>query len=360
LANDAISIIVPAYHERDNITSLVTQLHQALASRDYELIIVDDDSGDGSVELVRELSAKYPVRIMVRRGRRGLATAVADGLAEARGSIIGVMDADLQHPPEVMTKLVTEITGGADMAIASRYVAGGGCPEWGPVRRLISRGAIFLSHLLLPSTRRIADPVSGCFAFRQETTEGITLRPIGYKILLEVLVRGRARSIVEVPYLFQTRGAGESKLNVRQQTDYLKHLWRLMRAGGELKRFTKFCLVGLSGVGVNMGLLWLLTEFGGLDYRLASPISIEMAIISNFTLNDYFTFPDRRTRGEKSFLMRLAKFNLVSLAGLGINLAVLWLLTETLGIYYLLSNLCGIALATVWNYLVNSLWTWRW
>jgi dolichol-phosphate mannosyltransferase len=132
-----------------------------------------------------------------------------------------------------------------------------------------------------------------------------------------------------------------------------------MKRKGELLRFVKFCLVGASGVLVNIGLLWLLTEFAGLFYLLSAAISIETSIVSNFTLNDFFTFTDRRSAGAKSFLYRLVKFNLVSLAGLGINMGILWLLTDILGVYYLLSNLCGIAAATFWNYLVNSWWTWK-
>mgnify|MGYP000731125056 CR=1 FL=1 len=132
-----------------------------------------------------------------------------------------------------------------------------------------------------------------------------------------------------------------------------------MRRKGELLRFVKFCLVGASGVLVNMGLLWLLTEFVGLFYLLSAAISIETSIITNFILNDRFTFPDRRSAGAKHFLKRLVKFNLISLAGLGINLGVLWLLTAVFGVYYLLSNLCGIAVATLWNYLANIGWTWR-
>jgi dolichol-phosphate mannosyltransferase len=132
-----------------------------------------------------------------------------------------------------------------------------------------------------------------------------------------------------------------------------------MRRTGELARFLKYCLVGASGVLVNMGLLWLLTEVGGLFYLASAAISIETSIITNFTLNDRFTFPDRRARGLAPFLRRLGKFNLVSLAGLAVNMAVLWTLTSMLGIHYLISNLVGIAAATMWNYAVNFLWTWK-
>lgn len=358
MANNFISIVIPTYHEKENISPLLTEIHRAFTSQNYEIIIVDDNSRDGTAEIVAELANQYPVRIIVRRRERGLATAVMAGIAAARGDIIGVMDADLQHPPEIMSRLTAEIERGAAIAIASRYVTGGSCQGWGLMRRVISKAAIFLAHLTLPATRGVNDPVSGFFAFRGKILKGITLNPSGYKILLEILVRSEAAPVSEVPFHFRLRHAGESKLDAGQQKAYLRHLLRLMRDKGEFRRIIRFGLVGLSGVGVNMGLLWLLTEFGNLDYRLASIISIETAIISNFTLNDFFTFPDRR-RSRHSFAGRLGRFNLISLVGLGINWLVLWLFTESLGLYYLLSNLVGIALATVWNYFGNSWWTWR-
>jgi dolichol-phosphate mannosyltransferase len=357
--SEAISIIIPTYNERDNIIPLVERIAHALSNYDYEIVFVDDSSGDGTAELAMALSPKYPVKVMVRRNKRGLASAVVDGIGHASGQIIGVMDADLQHPPEVIPDLLRDIRGGVDIAIASRYVKGGGCQGWGLTRRIISKAAIVLAHLLLPSTRPVRDPMSGFFMFNRQVVAHARLKPTGFKILLEILMEGEFHNIAEVPYTFRIRSGGESKLNARQQVDYLKHVYSLMRRKGELWRFLKFCAVGLSGVLVNIGLLWLLTEFAGLFYLLSAAISIESSIISNFVLNDYFTFRDRRSPQAKSFLSRLLKFNLVSLAGLGINMAVLWLLTEVFGIYYLLSNLCGIAVATLWNYLVNTWWTWK-
>jgi len=355
----AISIIIPTYNERDNIIPLVERIDQALSNYDYEIVFVDDSSRDGTAELAVALSPKYPVKVMVRQNKRGLASAVVDGLKQATGQIVGVMDADLQHPPEVIPDLLRAIKGGADIAVASRYIKGGGCQGWGLARRIISKGAIILAHLLLPSTRRVRDPMSGFFMFNRQVLAHADLRPTGFKILLEILMEGEFRNMAEVPYTFSVRSGGESKLNARQQVDYLKHIYSLMKRKGELTRFLKFCAVGLSGVLVNMGLLWLLTEIAGLFYLLSAAISIETSIISNFVLNDYFTFRDRRSPQVKSFLSRLLKFNLVSLAGLGLNMGVLWLLTEVFGIYYLLSNLCGIAVATLWNYLVNTWWTWK-
>ena len=355
----AISIIIPTFNERDNIVPLVERIDHALSNHDYEIVFVDDNSTDGTAELVRSLSSEYPVEVMVRQNKRGLASAVVDGIGCASGQFVGVMDADLQHPPEVILDLLREMRGGADIAIASRYVKGGGCQGWGLVRRIISKGAIVLAYLFLPATRLVKDPMSGFFMFHRQVVAQAHLEPTGFKILLEILMEGKFQNVAEVPYTFRTRSVGESKLSTRQQVDYLKHLYSLMKRKGELWRFLKFCLVGLSGVFVNMGLLWSLTEIAGLFYLLSAAISIETSIISNFILNNYFTFHDRRSSGVKSFLNRLVKFNLVSLVGLGINMGALWLLTEVFGLYYLLSNLCGIAVATLWNYLVNTWWTWK-
>jgi dolichol-phosphate mannosyltransferase len=354
-----ISVIIPTYNESDNIASLLERIEGTLSNREYEVLFVDDNSSDGTAEIARSLSSRYPVRVIVRPDERGLASAVVEGLKWAEGRVAAVIDADLQHPPEVLAGLVNALEAGADIAVASRYVAGGGCQDWGMLRKIMSKGAVFLCHLLLPATRGVKDPMSGFFMLDLKGVEGADLMPTGYKILLEILMMGRFSNVVEVPYIFKTRMRGESKLDLRQQMEYLRHIYSLMRRKGELIRFVKFCLVGLSGVLVNMGLLWLLTEVVGLFYLLSAPISIETSIVTNFILNDLFTFSDRRSSGAKSLFRRLGKFNLVCLGGLGINTMVLWLLTEHVGVYYLVSNICGIAAATLWNYCVNTLWTWK-
>jgi dolichol-phosphate mannosyltransferase len=357
--NKTVLVVIPTYKERANIMPLAERIHSALSSFDYRVLFVDDDSNDGTEEVVHSLAEKYPVDILVRKDKRGLASAVCDGLNHVTTDVAVVMDADLQHPPEVLPALLKRINEGADIAIASRYVPGGGCQDWGLARRIWSKGAAFLSHLLLPSTRRVKDTMSGFFAFRTQALAHANLKPTGYKILLEILIQGKYQNVAEVPYIFENRSRGKSKLGMRQQIDYLKHLYSLMQRSGELWRFVKFLLVGASGILVNEGLLWLLTEYAHLVYLLSSAIAIEVSIISNFVLNDYFTFRDRRRPSVSSMSGRLLKFNLVSLAGLLINLGVLWIFTSVLGVYYLVSNLVGIALAFLWNYFVNSLWTWK-
>jgi dolichol-phosphate mannosyltransferase len=355
----ALSIVIPTYNEGENITPLVERIHNAVSDYDYEILFVDDDSKDGTADIIEKLSERYPVKVAVRKNERGLASAVVHGILNTTGQKVLVMDADLQHPPEVIPSLVKAAEDGADIVVASRYVEGGGCQEWGLFRKLVSRVSTIIAHIFLPPTRPVKDPMSGFFMFDRKVVKNAKLQPRGYKILLEILMEGEFQSAVEVPFTFVTRDEGESKLNTKQQIEYLRHIYSLMCRKGEMARFIKFCLVGLSGVGVNQGLLWLLTEYGGLPYMVSAVISIESAIITNFLLNNYFTFRGRNVPGAKPFFQRFWKFNLISLVGMGINLGLLALFTDVFGVYYLVSNLIAIAVATMWNYLLNTWWTWR-
>jgi dolichol-phosphate mannosyltransferase len=359
MAENIISIVVPTYNEKDNIVPLVERLSRTFNDHKYEVLLVDDNSKDGTIDVAAQLATIYPVKVLVRTKERGLATAVLHGFKYAQGNIIGVMDADLQHPPEVNAALLKAVESGADMAIASRYIPGGGVPNWGLVRRVISKGALSIAHVFLPSTRKVKDPMSGFFMFKRDGIEQVEFKPIGYKILLEMLVMGNFQKVVEVPFIFEDRSSGRSKMKARQQIDYLKHIFSLMRRKGELIRFLKFIGVGLSGVLVNEGILWILTEFGGLRYYISSLIGIEASIISNFVLNDYFTFADRRTGKMRSFISRLLKFNLTCATGAGIQYGLLLLLTSVFGINYLLSNFIGIVVAFIWNYILSMVWTWK-
>ena len=376
MASTALSVIIPTYNEKDNINRLVERIGRSLSGRKYEIVIVDDNSRDGTAETASALAARYPVRVIVRRDERGLASAVVHGLNDTTSDIIAVMDADLQHPPEVLADLFEAIEAGADLAIGSRYIKGGGCEGWSLPRRVISKGAILLSHLLLPRTRGINDPMSGFFMLRRHVVTGTDLRPTGYKILLEIIMAGRHSRVVEVPFIFVARERGESKLSSKTQLDYLKHLYSLMKRTGEIWRFVKFCLVGLSGVGVNEGIFWVLSRFAGLsrDHSatltvgglsltfgkdfFAQAISIECSILSNFALNELFTFRDRRAQGT-SLAVRLLKFNVFCLAGAGIQMGVYALFNRVFGVFDLVSLLIGIAVATLWNYLMNTWWTWK-
>lgn len=359
VAASALSVIVPTYNERDNVDELVERINKSLAGRKYEILFVDDNSRDGTADAATALSTKYPIRVIVRTNERGLASAVVHGFKNTSNDVIGVIDADLQHPPEVVADLLKAIDEGADVAIASRYVKGGSCEGWGLMRRIISKGAIFLSHLFLPRTRGITDPMAGFFMFRRSVITGADLKPTGYKILLELLIAGKFNKVAEVPYAFKVRTKGESKLSSKTQIDYLKHLFSLMQRSGELLRFIKFAVVGGTGVLVNLGTYWLLTRFATINEFGALAISFEASVVSNFLLNNFFTFSDRRVNKAFPFAVQFVKFNVISLGGLGIQEGCLWLFHTAAGLNDILAVGIGIVLATLWNYLLNSWWTWK-
>jgi dolichol-phosphate mannosyltransferase len=225
------SIVIPTFHERENLQRLLPALFTVLhrAGRAAEVIVVDDDSRDGTEELCRRLSVDHPLRLYIRRGERGLATAVVRGLQLARGNVLVAMDADFSHPPEAVPALVAAAESPeCDLAIGSRYVAGGAVdPSWSWFRRVNSRAATLLARGLTNAS----DPMAGFFAMRRATlARARALRPLGYKILLELVVRCNCRRVVEIPITFQDRMRGESKLSLAQQWLYVRHLGRLYAA----------------------------------------------------------------------------------------------------------------------------------
>lgn len=362
MTENMISIVIPTYNERDNIVPLVERLSRTFNSHQYEIVLVDDNSKDGTVDVAAGLAEKYPVKVLVRK-ERGLATAVLHGIKYARGEIIGVMDADLQHPPEINASLLKAVENGADMAVASRYIPGGGCPNWGLSRRIISKGALSLAHLFLPSSRKVKDPMSGFFMFKRTGIDQVEFKPRGYKILLEMLVMGKFKNVVEVPFMFEDRSSGASKMKAAQQIDYLKHIFSLMRRKGELARLLKFIGVGISGVAVNQGVLALVTLFTNWNKNIAVIPGIEVSIITNFLLNDYFTFADRRSGKGKSFISRILKFNLICLAGAAINIGIYSGILALFGndtlSSRLIANFIAIIIVFIWNYSFSTGWAWK-
>lgn len=222
-----VSVVVPTYNERDTLPELAQALHRAL-KEGYELVVVDDSSPDGTADVARGLGRSFPVRVVQRPGKQGLASAVLEGARAACGSVVVVMDADLSHPPHAVPRLVEAVRSGAEVAVGSRYAPGGGIRAWPVRRRLMSRVAVVLARWWLGE--RVRDPVSGFFAVRRELLLDPHLQGLGYKILLEVLSRNRGRRVVEVPYVFTDRRGGRSKLGPREVWDYLRLLWRLRRS----------------------------------------------------------------------------------------------------------------------------------
>ena len=225
-----VSIIIPTYNERGNIEVVVKRLAESFKGVDYEIVVVDDNSPDGTAEVVEALSTSYPLRLIKRPARLGLTSAIYDGFKASRGDYVVVMDADLQHPPELAPKLVERLRD-CDVVIASRYTRGGRVESWSLVRRVISALAVIATRLLVPGCSRIHDPVSGYFATKREVLEN--WRPIelrGYKALVEIIAQAKPSVVCEEPYTFRGRERGASKLSYRQILSYARLLvvlgWR--------------------------------------------------------------------------------------------------------------------------------------
>ncbi|MDB9539230.1 glycosyltransferase [Anabaenopsis tanganyikae CS-531] len=374
-----LSLVIPTYQEKDNIQKVIQILTQTLDESipgNYELIVVDDDSPDLTWKVAQSLIEEYPqLRVMRRQQERGLSSAVIRGWQVAKGDILGVIDGDLQHPPEVLTQLLTKIAQGADLAVASRHVDGGGVSSWSVVRRFLSRGAQVLGLILLPGVlSRVSDPMSGYFMVRRHSILGVTLHPVGYKILLEVIARGNIQNISEVGYVFCERKEGESKVTWKQYLEYLHHLIRLRLSTGLLGglsqgldfpigRFLRFGVVGLSGVFVDMAILYLLSDPTTLALPLTRSkiIAGEIAIFNNFLWNDAWTFADVSENQQQwsQRIKRFLKFNVICLAGLVLNILVLNLVFNFLIPNRYIANLIAIAVATIWNFWVNLKLSWR-
>ena len=226
-----VSIVVPTFNEADNVGNLVNQIDYALRGIDYEVIFVDD-STDNTPDAIREVMEENPrVRMEHRDTEKGLATAVLLGFTLAQGDYIAVMDADLQHPPAILRSMYAVLETGVDFCVPSRFIPGGNDGGLGPYRKLVSGVARYIGKIMLPSLRHITDPTSGLFMFRREVIDGADLRPIGWKIMVEVLAMGTYTTVVEIPYKFQARPAGESKLSSRVTFEYLKQVAELTRRG---------------------------------------------------------------------------------------------------------------------------------
>jgi len=260
--------------------------------------------------------------------------------------------------------LLKAMDNGVDLAVASRHVEGGGVSDWSAIRRLISRGAQLIGLALLPEVlSRVSDPMSGYFIVRREAIEEQALEPLGYKILIEVLARGKVERIAEAGYVFQERKQGSSKITWQTYVEYLLHLVKLRFVLQSTRRFIKFCAVGFSGVFVDMGVLFLLSDPRTLGWGVTGSkvIAAELALINNFIWNDIWTFGDisKKQPGAKQWFTRLLKFNVICLIGLIINVAVLSFLFKTAGMNRYLANLTAIGVATFWNFLVNVKFSWR-
>jgi dolichol-phosphate mannosyltransferase len=230
LREEDLSVIIPVFNESENLPELVDRIHRSLGHVNFELVLVDDNSPDGTAIVAEELNMEYGnLKVLKRPTKLGLSSAVIEGFNKSTREtrIFAVLDADMQHPPELLVKMHEKIIEGADVVIASRYTSGGGTNGWRLSRKIISRFATTLAHLLLPKTRGVKDVLSGFFMIKAKVISGTKLDPIGYKILLELLVKGNYSKVCEIPYLFEKRKNGKSNLSLKEIMKFAIHLYRL-------------------------------------------------------------------------------------------------------------------------------------
>jgi len=354
------SLIIPTYNEKENIPILVKRIHETLSNYcDYEVIIVDDNSPDQTWKVAEELAKEYPVKVIKRKGKLDLSSAVIEGFKHAHGKILGVMDADLQHPPEILPTLIEEIKNGKDLVVASRYTKGGKIENWGLRRKIVSKGARLLAKILVPQARVIKDPLSGYFVFRREVIEGIELTPVGYKILLEILAKGTYEEIAEIPITFGSRSMGKSKLTIGEYINFVKHLYRLSETIGEVIKLIRYMVISIFSLFVNMSLYLILTRYLNIHYIYSSILSLETMILFSFALNEVWVPRDKKSKKPANIILRGIKYNAFCLGGMLINVGILILFTDIFNIYPLLSNLFGATGALIWNYAMNIWLAWK-
>ena len=359
-----LSIIVPTYNEADNVEELVRLLDAALKGQAWEVIFVDDDSTDGTHEIVRDLAQRdHRVRGLRRIGRRGLSSACVEGMLATSAPVVAVMDADLQHDERILPQMLETLeTGGHDLVVGSRYVSGGGLGDWDERRAAISRFSNWLAQRV--TKVQLADPMSGFFMLRREILNDVVkdLSGVGFKLLLDILASSeKSLNCAEVPYTFRTRQAGESKLDSSVALDFGVMLLEKTVGRYVPVKFIMFSLVGGTGLIVHLIALALTHKLAGLDFAVAQTIATLIAITFNFFLNNAFTFRDRRLRGWR-ILRGWASFTLAcsvgAVANIGVAVYLFDLFSGEVSMLWIWSAIAGVLVGAVWNYAVTAVYTW--
>lgn len=357
-----LSIVVPTRNEAGNVGPLVDLLDAALHGIRYEVIFVDD-SDDETPAMVATLRMRPErgIRLIHREAERregGLGSAVVEGFAIAQAPWICVMDADLQHPPTTVAKLLAQAQANDDdLVVASRFCDTGSTGMLGPVRTALSQASAKAARLVFPrKVRQVSDPMSGFFLIRRDAVDLNTLRPRGFKILLEVLVRSREMRISEVPFHFGERYSGETKASMREGLRFLRHLWEL-RARAVAERVGRFGAVGASGLALNTALLAVLVEATSMNYILAAILASQGSTLWNFVLTERFVFPGRRWRHStrRRMLLFFGMNNSFQL----VRIPALILLASGLGVNYLLANVATMVLLFVARFAVSDGMIWK-
>ena len=354
-----LAVIIPVLNEADNLAPLIEQIDAALDGIVWEALIVDDNSPDGTASRARLMARSDPrVRIVQRIGRRGLSSAVIEGMLASAAPVLAVIDGDLQHDETLLPKLYRAVAEqGNDLAVGTRYQEGGSTGDWDASRERMSRFATALSRRLLKA--EMSDPMSGFFAVRRDVVEAAMphLSSIGFKILMDLVASSPTRlKIAELPYTFRNRLHGTSKFDARVAQEFAILLLEKMFGRFLPVRFLMFAMVGSLGLVVHLAVLG-----GGiaatLPFQFAQSLAVAVAMTGNFFLNNSLTFRDMRLRGA-SLWRGLASFYAVGLVGAIGNVGVGAVVYRLEGIWWL-AGLAGVAVGVVWNYAASSVVTWR-
>ncbi len=361
-AGPDLVVVIPTFNERDNIAPLLEKLDRTLDGIGWEAVFVDDDSTDGTVEALRlACSTDARIRCVRRLGRRGLASAVVEGIQSNFAPFIAVMDADLQHDERLLAPMLTILRKDeADVVVGSRYLAEGGLGDWSQKRRTVSRVATGLSRLVLRG-RHVTDPMSGFFMLRRDVFDTAVRRlsQEGYKILLDILASSPTSvRIKEVPYVFGLRQYGQSKLDSLVVLDYLMLLLDKLVGGWVPVRFLMFTAVGSLGVFMHMAVLAAALK-SGVAFLAAQTLATTVAIAGNFFLNNALTYRDKQLKGLGPVLLGLVSFYAVCSIGAVANVGIANFLFAEQNYAWWISGIAGILVGAVWNYATSALFTWR-
>jgi dolichol-phosphate mannosyltransferase len=372
-----LSIVVPTYNESNNIVRMLDSIAETLSAYNgAEIIVVDDNSPDGTAEMAKShakiLSGKKKIRVEIirRKAKSGLSSAIVKGVQSATGDFLVIMDGDFSHPPQIIPSIVQALQdSNYDIVIASRYVKGGSIIGWPFKRRLMSKGATKIARYGLGI--EVKDPVSGFFAFRRDIINGIKFDAIGYKMLLEILVKTKGARVKEIPYTFTNRRIGNSKLDAGVMFDYLRAVLRLYRYGKSIRQKEKrtsvhflskagrFYTVGASGLLINyVASLLFNTLAPNLWFLYSTIIGILISMTSNFFLNKIWTFEDRKFNLKETGIQFGMFMGFSSLGGL-VQLLLVYALVENYRMDYPASLFVAVAVASVGNFLLNKKWTFK-
>lgn len=374
-SNQAISIIIPTYNESENILKILKSIKEIVPKNiKMQTIVVDDNSPDGTGIIVDEYiknlrnAANYTIDVIHRKTKEGLSSAVINGIKYAKGETIVVMDSDFSHPPQVIPKMIKALNSSCQLVVASRYINGGKISGWPIKRKLISKFATVIAKKGLGVKSN--DPLSGFFAFKKNILNGIKIDGIGFKILLEILVKTKNVNILEIPYTFSDREEGSSKLDTNTIIDYCKSVWKLYRFGRLAKQSEKrksvkfvskaarFFSIGAIGLGVNYLSSLFFSSSLDMWYLHATILGILFSISSNFVLNKCWTFEDRDFSPKKT-IIQYGKFVGFSSIGALAQLGMVYYLVDQLTLSYPIALVLAVGTAAFSNFILNKKWTFK-